>query len=97
MSLFYKLFQNASINLKYTHLLPRNIWLYSFGFVKAPSTDPNIQGVFFNWHPPENVSRLASPKMPGLAPPKSFKYENHIEVLRHLRLFSIMGGASLGL
>ena len=53
----------------------------------------NIQGDFFNWPPPENVSRLAPPKMPRLAPPKSFKYENHIEILRHLDFFSIMGGA----
>ena len=41
--------------------------------------------------------------MPGLAPPKnawtgspkSFKYENHIEVLRHLDFFSIMGGGAV--
>ena len=32
-------------------------------------------------------------KMPRLAPPKSFKYENHIEVLRHLDFFRSWGGA----
>ena len=31
-------------------------------------------------------------KMPRLAPPKSFKYENHIEVLRHLDFFRSWGG-----
>ena len=35
-------------------------------------------------------------KMPRLAPPKSFKYENHIEVLRHLRLFRSYGGGQSG-
>ena len=44
-----------------------------------------IGGVFFNWTLPENASRLA--------PPKSFKYENHIEVLRHLDFFRSWGGA----
>ena len=42
-----------------------------------------LQGVFFNWPPL---------KMPRLAPPKSFKYENHIEVLRHLDFFRSWGG-----
>ena len=28
-----------------------------------------IQGVFFNWASPENVSRLAPKKVPRLAPP----------------------------
>ena len=32
--------------------------------------------------------------MPRLAPPKSFKYENHIEVLRHLDFFGSWGGQS---
>ena len=30
--------------------------------------------------------------MPRLAPPKSFKYENHIKVLRHLDFFRSWGG-----
>ena len=30
---------------------------------------PYIQGDFFNWPSPENVARLAPPKMPRLAPP----------------------------
>ena len=46
----------------------------------------NIYRVFFlTGPPPENVSRLA--------PPKSFKYENHIEVLRHLDFFRSWGEA----
>ena len=45
-----------------------------------------IHGVFFNCPPPL--------KMPWLAPPKSFKYENHIEVLRHLDFFRSCGGQS---
>ena len=49
-----------------------------------------IQGFFLLPPPPpppppplENVSRLAPPKDASTGPPKSFKYENHIEVLRH--------------
>ena len=33
-----------------------------------------IQGGFFNWPSPENVSRLAPPKMPRLAPPYFKKF-----------------------
>ena len=45
---------------------------------------------FFNWPPPLDWPAL---KMPRLAPPKSFKYENHIKVLRHLDFFRSWGGA----
>ena len=48
-----------------------------------------IQGVFLTG-PPENVSRL-----PRLAPPRSFKCEDHIQVLRNLDIF-IMGGRQSG-
>ena len=34
--------------------------------------------------------------MPRLAPPKSFKYENHIEILRHLDFFRSWGGGQSG-
>ena len=44
-----------------------------------------------------NGIHLAPPQMPRLAPPKSFEYENHIEVLRHLEFFDHMEEASLGL
>ena len=59
----------------------------------------NIQGGFFNWSPSEDVSRLAPPKNASTAPPppKSSKYENHIQILRHLDFFLLWGGASLGL
>ena len=52
-----------------------------------------LQGVFFNCPPPLDWPPL---KMPRLAPPKSFKYENHIEVLRHLDFFQSWGGGQSG-
>ena len=57
--------------------------------IKNKEIEPynNIQGGFFNWPPRENVSRLAPPKNASTGPPKSVKYENHIEVLRHLDFF----------
>ena len=37
---------------------------------------------FFNWHPPENVSRLAPPKFAWTdTPPKFSKCWNHVQVL----------------
>ena len=62
-------------------------------------TEKNGAGVFLT-PPPLKMSLDCPPpkkKMPRLAPPKSFEYEYHIEVLRHLDFFSIMEGASLGL
>ena len=47
---------------------------------------------FFYWPSLENICRLPPPQMPQLAPPKSFKHENSIQVLRRLRPFFIMGG-----
>ena len=34
-----------------------------------PSVSEKIQGDFFNWPPPENVSRLAPPKNAWTGPP----------------------------
>ena len=49
--------------------------------------------VFFFLLAPIKMSLDLPPlKMPRLAPPKSFKYENHIEVLRHLDFFRSWGG-----
>ena len=61
--------------------------------IHCPKTDVlDIQGGFFNW-PPLKMSLDWPPlKMPRLAPPKSFKYENHIEILRHLDFFRSWGG-----
>ena len=57
-----------------------------------------LQGVFINWPVPENISTLAPHQNASTGPPLNiFKYENHIEVLRHLVFFSSWGGASLGL
>ena len=51
-------------------------------------------GCFFNWAYPLD---WPPPKMPRLPPPpKSCKYENHIEVLRHLVFFSSWGGGQSG-
>ena len=42
-----------------------------------------IQGDFFNWPSPENVSRLAPPKFAWTGPPPNFsKCWNHAQVLR---------------
>ena len=38
--------------------------------------DWEVQGDFFNWASPENVSRLAPPKMPQLAPPTLKKIQS---------------------
>ena len=43
----------------------------------------HIQGDFFNWASPENVSRLAPPKFAWTGPPPNFsKCWNHAQVLR---------------
>ena len=57
----------------------------------------NIQGDFFNWASPENVSRLAPPNLLGLGPPKFYWRWNHIHFARHLVIFDHGGGSSLGL
>ena len=48
-----------------------------------------LQGGFFNWPSPENISRLA--------PPNFSKCWNHIHFARYLDVFDHEGGASLGL
>ena len=58
----------------------------------------HTQGVFLIDPPPENFSRLPPP-LPSKkkATPKSSKYDKIHSDPQTLRLFSIMGGASLGL
>ena len=52
-----------------------------------------IQGDFFNWPSPENVSRLAPPKFAWTGPPPNFsKCWNHIHFARHLGVFRSEGG-----
>ena len=52
-----------------------------------------IQGDFFNWDSPENVSRLAPPKFAWTGPPPNFsKCWNHIHFARHLGVFRSEGG-----
>ena len=58
-------------------------WLWNFADRHRSKTvqflNGNIQGVFFNWASPENVSRLAPPphKSFDWPPSKSTKCENH--------------------
>ena len=55
-----------------------------------------IQGDFFNWPSPENVSRLAPPKFAWTGPPPNFsKCWNHIHFARHLGVFRSEGGPVL--
>ena len=52
-----------------------------------------VQGDFFNWDSPENVSRLAPPKFAWTGPPPNFsKCWNHIHFARHLGVFRSEGG-----
>ena len=51
-----------------------------------------IQGGFFNWPSPENVSRLPPPNLLGLALPKFSKCWSHIHFARHLDVFRSLGG-----
>ena len=52
-----------------------------------------VQGDFFNWPFPENVSRLAPPKFAWTGPPPNFsKCWNHIHCARHLGVFRSEGG-----
>ena len=52
-----------------------------------------LQGDFFNWDSPENVSRLAPPKFAWTGPPpKLSKCWNHIHFARHLGVFRSEGG-----
>ena len=52
-----------------------------------------IQGDFFNWASPENVSRLAPPKFAWTGPCPNFsKCWNHIHFARHLGVFRSEGG-----
>ena len=52
-----------------------------------------VQGDFFNWDSPENVSRLAPPqKCFDWPPPKLSKCWNHIHFARHLGVFRSEGG-----
>ena len=61
------------------------------------ATGVQLQGVFINWSLPENIYLLAPPeKCLVWSPPKYFKYENHIEVLRHLDFFRSWGGGQSG-
>ena len=61
-------------------------------------TFSKIHCVFLTAPPPENVSRLVPPKKcHDSPPPKSFNYENHIQVLRHATFSDHGGGGSLGL
>ena len=53
-----------------------------------------IQGVFFNWPSPENVSRLAPPINPSTGPPLNLL---SMRITKHLDFFRSLGGASLGL
>ena len=53
-----------------------------------------MQGDFFNWASPENVSRLAPPINPTTGPP--FKSKS-MGITKHLDFFRSLGGASLGL
>ena len=47
-----------------------------------------VQGDFFNWASPENVSRLAPPQICLVWPPPKFpKCLNHIHFARHLDVF----------
>ena len=56
---------------------------FSVGVLQNSCT--HIQGGFFNWASPENVSRLAPSK------PSSMRFTKHLDFFRSL------GGASLGL
>ena len=51
-----------------TSSLDRGDWSDSDREVCYPTNYSFIQGDFFNWASPENVSRLAPPKIPQLAP-----------------------------
>ena len=53
-----------------------------------------IQGAFFNWASPENVSRLAPPRNPSTGPPLNLL---SMKITKHLDFFLLLGGASLGL
>ena len=53
-----------------------------------------IQGVFFNWASPENVTRLAPPIKPSTGPPLNLL---RMRITKHLDFFRSLGGASLGL
>ena len=63
----------------------------------SPSSGPThlkIQGGFFNWASPENVSRLAPPINPLIGPPLNLL---SMRITKHLDFFRSLGGASLGL
>ena len=53
-----------------------------------------IQGDFFNWASPENVSRLALPINPSTGPPLNYQ---SMRITKHLDFLLSLGGASLGL
>ena len=72
-------------------------WKATLNEIKPPLVW-KIQGVFFNWPSPENVSRLAPP------PKKCLDWPPYIEKVLSMRgeipntlTFSIPRGASLGL
>ena len=54
----------------------------------------HIQGDFFNWASPENVSRLAPPINPSTGPPLNLL---SMRITKHLDFFRSLGGASLEL
>ena len=60
------------------------------------STLYTVQGVFFNWASPENVSRLPPPQICLDCPPLKFsKCWNHIHFPRHLDVFKSLGGGAV--
>ena len=52
-----------------------------------------IQGDFFNWASPENVSRLAPPRNPSTGPPLNLL---SMRITKHLDFFSIIRGGQSG-
>ena len=64
---------------------------YILHFISVPSL---IQGGFFNWASPENVSILAPPINPSPGPPLNLL---SMRITNHLDFFRSLGGASLRL
>ena len=72
---------------------PMNFLFQLFELGNADARGELIQGDFFNWPSPENVSRLAPPKFAWTGPPPNFsKCWNHIHFARHLDIFWSWGG-----
>ena len=69
------------------------VLLYVFGWQLVQSRS-FIQGGFFNWPSPDNVSRLAPPINPSTGPPLNLL---SMRITKHLDFFRSLGGASLGL